>query len=1245
MSLSSLQAQLASISNRSGKHPGSTFASSRKQNEAVGRGFNFSVQHGYAIRSDTKFYQPSILAETARQAADIPLQTLQENFHTAMKKISECFQPGVEVDFIFAMSSKLCGKDQASRKSIQDLLTFLSTILAEASTTVEATPCFHVLEYLLRRYNIHVECMEEFLWTLIPTAGRFPAVFFRALQLVDLASNQSYVWMRSYAADVENDEDQRKKMGNQKGNDGSVSLSSRIPPRRLLAQHVMKKIDILGRVCRLATAVSKWHTNDESEARSGIAHILSYTAALVVEGLAWVRTQPDVDRQLRENVLRTLFPTVLAACADSKLEDWRGWGHVIASVVTETMELTPKALGNLTTHMFEAINDSSPLSVKGDVVAAIISVLFPYGATSLAHDNELSAFLPLLNGSVLGCHHLPLVTRSACLHAPYLPVVLGHLYNDRNIVVTPFVVAICVANLRVQDDGDSTGAIKPQNQALMLLQEESLRDVWKRDRGIDLVSSLACWIVEQAPTMDQDSLNRATNILRELHRLDAFSCERGIGAGLQRDDGSETWREQLKALLMGTVPLLDHVSDRQLTLPPRVAIEHADSSARLQAIEKLTLLYCDADTAGDGVIETFLRRLATDDEPNVVIALCKSLVSMVATKEHSNSNSINIDFDSGEFAVEANHRWTNELLARPTEKVIHEVVCNCLDASGSVYSCMRRSDHKCKQLILEFIIAHLHHSVEDIAMCAQRALEQALRFEHPGQSKPLNASPRALLLNQPDVIKRLKDSFFVTTFKGEEVEVMLRKLCAITVVRLAIEEKPFAHSSAGLCEAVFDLSLTSLGEPSLDEHIAARGLSWALQKLTPTGQKLVDTLIALAGAGSDHVFLTHIDPLIVAFLSSISDEKGQRIFPPVVLLEAAVRKPSTKASARLTALARRITVDNPEGSWLTFVPALYLLEQSNEVVRDEARLLLISASSSLEDHCKDHSEKAKKWECICELGRKMPKIKTAVVWENNTFIGDLLSSCTSQPANGDQFRQVFIVLCGLSSAACANVHVMSTSDAFNSGWLPLRDCTGGMKVSARLLELMEEAGEQSFPLLMRWKLFGQPFLKHVIENERKPPTLLIDLLVLILNMLKGITIIDPKVLILSGPNSTGRRTRSYSFGKAEGTSLISPYPKEMIDFVTQILGSPSVSGCTSMVADLVLEHVLANKSWSNDVFANLRTDEKIRLVRSMLVRFEKNASNDDFFLRLSFGRHYDHKRVEVVQKPCIYCDSSRLHSC
>ena len=1184
MSVSSLQAQLAALNGSAGKHPGSSFGTSKRHEDAIGRGLHYSVQHGHAVQG--KFYHASLLAATAKEAADVPLQALTENCQTALAELSAATTMEREGAFLLDMRSKICGSDQAPHKTVQELLVYLTTVLAEESEQ-HSVACWHVLEFLLRKYSLHVHHMEDLLWTLLPTATRYPAIFARCLQLVDLAAHPSYLWLRPYAAT----ESQRKDDKNQKAD--SSDTPSTVPPRPLLARHVVQKTDLLRRVCRLASAVADWHSQElhtSNHARRGIAAVLSFTAALIVEGLA--QQQQNSDQM--ETILRTAFSTVVAACgSQGGPDDWRGWGYVVASVLAETADLSPKATATLTTRMVSAVATQS-LDRQADAMAAVLSVL----------QQQPEASLPLVNGHWLGCL-LPAATRDVVLQQTWMADALGLLHRDRRIVVAPFVAALLVAS------GPTQGDIKGTALALALIRNKSLDSLWTRDARLDLTASLAAWIVQE-----QKTTHKA--VLEELQEKYPAACERGIGLGIQTDNGCS--KMQLRELLDGIVPLGPAETRKDTPwefLPPRVAMEHADASVRQQAIERLRSAPESYDSAED-LTEAFFRRLVSDENVDVAIAACDALLQKLAR-----GNALPVSRQMAEWTQWAGYRWMNESMSRPADEKLQIIFCKMLLACAHVAHASSRDPNlkQQQQLLVEFIVAHLDHSLSSIARSAQEALFTAYDKTMGKMAiAKMNSASHELVSKDREFWKSLSNGFSHRNESTFSTEAGLRKRCALVLINGSISTNTNASVDEELMRAVHSLCVllireSSSSSPDAELDVIKKGLEWSAEKLPRSSlanEDVVKMVLSLASSGSETIFQEALRPTLLTFSESVKDGTEQPVSPVSVILEAATRpKASTKAMLRLISIVKASLSDKKvPGASFALLPALFFIDHPEKNLRDEAAKLLEVVAGSLPR--KSRKQTSPDWSTLLKVCDSTFGLQSTSRLLLGSVLPEILSSSVGNSADGEQLQENLLLLCFFSAVSCGSVSAASTTRAAETGWLSLSPSTGGSCVATKILDAMENSGEQSFPLLKRWRAFGRPITEHVVKSS-DPSCALPGYMDSVVRMLKGTMITYPPLIISSGPGSTGRRARSYSFGNREGVTSLKPYPKDMVDTIANAFSQKGDKRCTRELSVLIARRVLASTAWQEDVFKNLTDAARVGLARTLLLFVHSAELSDEFF--------------------------------
>ncbi|GAX11536.1 U3 small nucleolar RNA-associated protein 10 [Fistulifera solaris] len=1137
MSLSTLQAQLAALSGRS-KNPGSVYASSKKHDQAVGRGLHFSTQHGHSIQ--TKFAQPSLLAATAKEAADTPLQALTENCRIALTELSSTNQQ--EAQF-WLNASRICNKDNVQYKVVQEVLVHLSASLCKMSS-VNAS--WHVLEYLLRRYELHVSHFEDLLWTLWPSADQYPAIFLRALKCIDLGEHPSYMWLRAY------------------------TTSETIPPRQQLSQHVMKHKDLLKKVCTWSNLVADL---------SGAASVLSFTAAILVEGLAWTRKQAQEDL---EGISKIIFPTVLSACVGAS-QEWKGWGWVVSSVLVETMPLSSKYLEIL---MGKILEDSSSSAVM--VVISLLS----QNTTELSLDKR-SHYLPLGNGSHLGCAVLPKDTREKLVQIPGLPSMLGELQQE--IVIAPFVASLLVGCLAHGNSGI----------VIEMIREKSLELFWEGDSEIDMVASLSSFIVHQVLTQNKSSVDSCKVVLDELHRFDPMACERGIGRGIQwgnrdQEGSTDVSRKRLLSLLDGVIELTPTTEDPSERisldmLPARVGIEHADSAVRLQAIARLVR----DDVQGD-LLATFLRRWASEDEnQSVALAACNATIDCL----QKDINIYSIEKEQAlQWTFEACCFWAKEFSAQPSASGVKEILCKSVFAAGLLCGKLIAVQHYHQwKSIVQIIVAHVRCKENDVSILSQKLFVTACgRNVGLSVDLPRDTFNRALV---EDVGKWMSTIPPHGIEKTERTMELMFRHTSITLLIETITNSSDEGKESG--DMVFRFCVELLKAPQPYHEVILKGLKWCIEKQEYSNSEIVKNLTTLCSAGSEEAFEEAVVPSIEKLLSSVSDDSNQSVSPLTVALEVATRSSvSPKASVRLLRLAKRMVEAQVEGPWLCLVPALSLIEQSDQRIREASKELLLVVAERMESDCSE-------WKSISLLCRS---VLSSVTWTGESIVSRGLSAC-SGGEHFDETRRKLLTLSYYTAIGIGNARCTTSSNNIpRSRWLPCGAATGGETSASNLFKALETTSEEVLPLLLQWDLFGRPMVDLWLSADyRIGKSCLVHVIVrLLLEAHRS----SSSLMIMSGPGQSGRRTRSYSFGKGDE----SPYPRDMLKSIIALLAIDDASESVRSLAIAVVTGVVAQSSWQEHVYKRLPRDDRNELSSSILKCVGNSAFMvpDEFFTNFPF---------------------------
>jgi hypothetical protein len=210
--------------------------------------------------------------------------------------------------------------------------------------------------------------------------------------------------------------------------------------------------------------------------RRGVSRVISFAAAVVVEALSLQSMNPTHHGSIAEPTLRCILPFVLSACGDKKKAefslgmicgDWRGFGYVIASCITEKCVLAPDACEVLATtlargaleteHAFETIGpmDDPEAPQSFEVVADSLITLMTVLSQTPKADKRHSKSSGHIDSPG---YALPVQTYRALSKLTCLSKAVGHLFSDRNLVVAPLVaslISVAISRLPSETRGSS----------------------------------------------------------------------------------------------------------------------------------------------------------------------------------------------------------------------------------------------------------------------------------------------------------------------------------------------------------------------------------------------------------------------------------------------------------------------------------------------------------------------------------------------------------------------------------------------------------------------------------------------------------------------------------------------------------------------------------------------------------------------------------------------------------------------
>jgi hypothetical protein len=729
-------------------------------------------------------------------------------------------------------------------------------------------------------------------------------------------------------------------------------------------------------------------------------------------------------------------------------------------------------------------------------------------------------------------------------------------------------------------------------------------------------------VLEDEEETNDSFLDTARGMLQVLHALDSAACERGMADAMQRNPLDNTQKERLTLLLEGIVaPATIESSSNGETdvtqlLPPRVALEHADASVRLQAVKRLVSSEMeDANGGGDfeSLMESLLRRWSMEDDAQVALAASAAVCNAWST--------VNVVTEANyrriaELTLSGAYRWIQNS-ANSAELSAKSLMLTALVAK-EVGQVSREGSTTLWQLLIEVVAAQL-----DQETSAKSAAEAVLvAWGVAPKKKDILSAARKNLAGSEILMKGIQQ--FYTQVKGidKRAELAIRQRCLWVLLESIAnnfdERKNSEQDAIAFCLLVLSAKDTS----RLDDdncELLKKCLNQSTAKLLECGTEVPIVLAALASVTSDVAFEKVALPVIRQLSTSVRLQGGASVSALTVLMEVALRvDTSSVAIERLLSLASEL-VSSVKGTavWLGVVPALALLESTDDRVRVASVTLLENIEKALKTQAKSD------YKPLVEICEGISKNKSSATLGGSAFLSNVLTDCMRASKDAEKLREVVLKLCVISATSANGDTKKSSSKAVDRSWLELSQAYGGCQAASVLLSAIDFAGEESFPLLSRWNVAGQPLVEIIlksnpVEGEVLAP--LQSLMETVVIMLKGVTISDPQIIISSGPRSGGGRARSYSVGKVEGVRVIDPYPKEMYNTIIDVLSLKDDTSGTRAFAALIARDVLSSKSWGDGIYKNLSRPIRKRVASAILSYFSGDVADppDGVFVALPF---------------------------
>ena len=1144
MALSSLQAQLASLE-ATNPQPGVVYSKNKRPEDAVGQGIQ------------------SRHPKQRRRLDSIPLGVLKERAVEAMSAlVSSLSLPWLTI----------------GRLENPDALIFrvLAVLSRENLGSVET-----MLEYLLRKANhppsdrISPLLMPDLVFMMLynPKLGRF-------LDFVDLNSDPTFIWLRPYVVLT------------QQSNPSELMN----PPLEVLARHVWQHASWFHRLLQTCASLVDLTENvrgKHSKFSQYVSGYLSWSASVVVR--AMVGQSRAIVSETVEDRIRRLLPTVLASCGNTVCSEWRHWGYLVASTVAEQFpSIRMQVLDPVVERIWMAattisVANNGPSDHDSEVattaLATIVSILQATDGldAGLLNDSCGDGYLELLDGSWLGCR-LSDKSFTVLTSSP------GKVKQDGGSLLRRTLVQLSdrhpASTTRLLVSLFAVGWRHNPSFALQLLDESQL---WSNEKTcrFDLVASLTAHVMMKSPNAASGIATWSVPAMERLHEIDATSCERGASRSLAK------LPESVKQTWSNLIPwLLEVNNERQLpgengsggtVLPLSVAMDHANVEIRLRAIRELSAsVLADDCRSKDSelLLQRLLRRWSREDDEKVALAICELVEGLLSDPPVHASENLSHN------AVAGLEYWKSKGAASVVERGIS------MSSALAAQYWRQSNDEPTDSTILEWLVGHLDlgGSSPWFTSSAATGILSVLADDSGQSVGGLTNEHTAVRQAKSCIVKN--ETFLKLVLVPSKVTDLRRQRCQVVVLDALVDA--FEGDGASLQLVVPDQDLVGLlltfiasGSPesiSRDYrlNVVRKSLHFLVARIKEP-ELVIQMVILLSGVPSKDAYVNVSRSAMLSLISGISSSNGASVSPYAVLMEASCRDDTPQlACERLLALANDFLDSADVDTQLSCALAMGLCTLSHGSSR--VQKLSLKLVKKLKAFTIEPSMVS-----LSLIPSALSEIKGAAHSKTNTSLASLLADCArSDPSFAKEL--LHLVLC------------IAAPDR-----LAASSCSGGFVVIASLLDAMEKAGEKAFPLSLRWSTVGKPVLSGVLSSptSERCPRYLLEVIV---RMMRGVVATDPHIVISTGPQTGGVRSRSYSLENGDVSKVLTPYPDDMSSIIVDSFVSSGKSDSYACLAQLISDVVFGSKVWREAIFPSIPLSRRMQVMSAYLTS-ESAAAN------------------------------------
>ncbi|XP_062226340.1 uncharacterized protein At3g06530 isoform X2 [Phragmites australis] len=250
--------------------------------------------------------RPSVLFD-AKEAADIDLRAILPIALSGLEHLASVDERFARyINTLFSETSLEVNREQLTLKENDKLNKSISTYLRFLAGYLQLPAALKTLEYLIRRYLVHVYNLDELLLCALPYHDTH--AFVRIVQLVNLG-NSKWAFL-----------------------DG-VKSSGAPPPRSVLVHQCIRDKAVLETLCNYVTPTKDFHHSRT---------VVCFCTAVIVECLGAV---PKLDTDIVQRVLGFVFDSLNPAMTGD--QDYKAGALMIVGVLATRATLAPKLVQNL----------------------------------------------------------------------------------------------------------------------------------------------------------------------------------------------------------------------------------------------------------------------------------------------------------------------------------------------------------------------------------------------------------------------------------------------------------------------------------------------------------------------------------------------------------------------------------------------------------------------------------------------------------------------------------------------------------------------------------------------------------------------------------------------------------------------------------------------------------------------------------------------------------------------------------